>query len=368
MNSENTREIKEQNPSKGYFLRVAKWLLACVVVWGLWHTIENARRQLAVQQQAIRQQLAVLDQKISESGSADEIGLLQRDRRMLAQQVPSLWAVRWSWISIAAVAYAASLVPPAVFFHRVLIHMKQRPELGDSIRAHVLGHVGKYVPGKAIVVVLRATSIAGPKVSVSVATVAVFVETLLMMAVGGTVAGMLIVALGMPTWVTLLAIALATCATVPTIPSIFRLVIGRIAKTKLAADKGLDDASIDWQLILHGWAWMLLMWTGIGFAFTLIIRSCPGLPNEELQIGDFFFATAAIALAMVAGFVSLLPGGAGVREIVISTILAPRFGVVPALVAAILARLVFLFVEVSLGVVLWIRQRSMNRYVDSESD
>jgi uncharacterized membrane protein YbhN (UPF0104 family) len=68
-------------------------------------------------------------------------------------------------------------------------------------------------------------------------------------------------------------------------------------------------------------------------------------------------SVAAIALAMVAGFVSLLPGGAGVRELTLALILGPVVGQSQALLAAILARGVFLVVEVAAAaVVTWVKR------------
>ncbi|QDV11414.1 hypothetical protein CA51_12770 [Rosistilla oblonga] len=338
-------------------LRIAKFAIALAVVVGLTHTIRSAAGELAEHRDRIRGEIADLDQQLQSATDPAARADLQARRERWVSQQPRLAAIDWWRVAAAAAVYLASLFPAALFFHQVLCHMKQRPRLGDAVRAHILGHMGKYVPGKAMVVVLRTGAIAGPNVRAGVAVVAAFIETLLMMAVGGTVAGVFVVCLRMPTGITLLAIGLAACAAVPTLPSLFRFVVRKISESRFGSDKGLDDAGIDWRLIGCGWGWMLLMWTAIGWSFALLIQATPGAMVDAFTWQDYMLATAAIALAMVAGFISLLPGGAGVRELVLSTLLAPRFGLVPALVAAILARLVFLAVEVGIGGLLWTTRR-----------
>ncbi len=66
--------------------------------------------------------------------------------------------------------------------------------------------------------------------------------------------------------------------------------------------------------------------------------------------GTFFLSCiAAATLSVVAGFVSMLPGGAGVRELVVTLVLAPTIGSAPALAVAVWMRLVSLAAEI-----LWI--------------
>lgn len=324
--------------------------------------------QLALQQTAIRSQVTDLESKLKSATNASETESLQQQRRELLRQQPTMENIRWPRALAASVVYCISLLPAAIFFYQVLVHMKQKPSFIAAVRAHILGHMGKYVPGKAMVVILRTGAITGPDVRASVAVVAAMIETLLMMAVGGTLAGVLVVGLQLPPWITALAIGLAACASIPTLPPIFSSIVQRIADSKLGSGKGLADAGIDWHLISRGWGWMLAMWLAIGFSFALLIQSVPGVDPQQFAVRDYLLAIATIALAMVAGFVSLLPGGAGVRELVVSAVLAPRFGIVPALVAAILARLIFLAVDVISGGVLWLWKPKQRNEVDEGQD
>ena len=61
-------------------------------------------------------------------------------------------------------------------------------------------------------------------------------------------------------------------------------------------------------------------------------------------------AMSCVALAMVAGFISLIPGGAGVREYIILALLGPTLGATGAILAAVALRLVWLVTEVLLAI------------------
>ena len=58
---------------------------------------------------------------------------------------------------------------------------------------------------------------------------------------------------------------------------------------------------------------------------------------------------AAVALATVAGFISMLPGGAVVREAVLTELMIPYLGGGAALIAAVLLRLVWLTAELCIA-------------------
>ena len=74
--------------------------------------------------------------------------------------------------------------------------------------------------------------------------------------------------------------------------------------------------------------------------------------------------TASVSLAVVAGFLSLLPGGLGVRELVLDELMTEPFGAMVALVSAVLLRFVWLLAELMVSVILYIelgKTRSLSR-------
>ena len=72
-----------------------------------------------------------------------------------------------------------------------------------------------------------------------------------------------------------------------------------------------------------------------------------GAIATSLQLWILCIATAS--LAFVIGFLSMLPGGAGVRELVVTVLLAPIVGYAPALAAAVLYRITNLVAELAMA-------------------
>lgn len=88
------------------------------------------------------------------------------------------WRPRYSWIVLSGIFYIIAFLPSATLWYLSLRWFGQEPGYWDSIKAFYLSQLGKYVPGKAMVVIIRADSIAGPKVRASIAAVSVFTKRL----------------------------------------------------------------------------------------------------------------------------------------------------------------------------------------------
>jgi uncharacterized membrane protein YbhN (UPF0104 family) len=254
--------------------------------------------------------------------------------------------MQWSLIVAAAGTYTVALVCSAMFWHACLTAFGQPAHRMITIAAHVLGQIGKYVPGKAMVVLIRAAAIhrhAG--VGRVAATIGVFVETLTMMACGATLAGVAVLMLPAPGWIRAMAVLLAMASAIPTLPPLFHIVLRRLSKSRLGRRADFAVDRYDWTLMVVGWSWMTVTWLLIATSFWLVTLATPGVAAEMGGVVGYATAGATIALAMVAGFLSLIPGGAGVRELVITALLAPLVGTGVAMVAALIARLLFLVVE-----------------------
>lgn len=268
--------------------------------------------------------------------------------RIDADVRPSLADIRWSLIGGGAILYAAGLLPSAMLLHRAVWTLGGRPKLSTAVAAQIIGHVGKYVPGKAMVLVLRGGVLARDGVRPMTSTISVFLETFLMMAVGAVVAAIATTGAPVPQWIVTTAAVTAVMAGVPTLPPVLRRVMAIVSKR----DDSIDPSRISWRLFAAGWAWSLLSWLMIGAAFTLIVAAMPS-PTPVDWMTLYPIATAAISLALVVGFASLLPGGAGIRELVLAAVLSIAVGPARGLMAAIAARIIFLTVEAVLSALVW---------------
>jgi len=250
--------------------------------------------------------------------------------------------VDWTWWVCSLACYVGTMVFSCLFWHRVLLAFGQCPRAIDSFLAFFASQLGKYIPGKAMVVVIRTDLIRGDQVKTGPAAASVFVETLTWIFVGSAIASLLLIFRFCDQVVLQITAGLLTLAAgLLTWPPIFRriaLKIGGIGGRKIV--KTFDGLNL--RTMSYGWTLMTVGWCLNGLSLWLVLR---GIPDTNVLWSDYPLALACVSLATVAGFVSLLPGGIGVRELVMIPLLGPRFGPVNAIVAAVVIRIVWLAAE-----------------------
>jgi uncharacterized membrane protein YbhN (UPF0104 family) len=268
------------------------------------------------------------------------------------------WEPNYYWLTISALFYSVSYIPSVFFWRYVMQLLGQHPELYESFRAYYIGHLGKYIPGKAVVVVLRAGLLNRERTRMNIAVAAVALETLNMMAVGGFLSALIVLVwfrnLINSNYLILIALGLMFFVGLPVFPPVFR----RLAK-RLGV--GYDDPNIDenlqkirFQTVLFGWSLMSIDWLLLGLSLWASIRGVVGIDTGPLLANlPIFVLTATISV--VAGFVLMIPGGLGVREIVIAQILIPFLIVLlknadPALTNSDAAQIAALYALVIAGV------------------
>ena len=355
-NDNSRRELLKRY--KPLFLRVAKWVIAVLVLGGLWIASRSAVTQWREEKAKVQQQIAAIDSELDSATQAESAALLVR-REALVASLPNWSSIRWHYVLAAALLYGLGLVPSGFLLRRALVSLGQRPRVGTVLAAQLMGHIGKYVPGKAMVIVIRAGVLARDGVKPVQATMSVFLETFLMMAVGGAVAGIVVLWLPVPTWISVMAGGIALVASLPTFPLVLKVVAKRLIKDF----SEVADARIGWGLFVAGWAWSALSWLLIGASFTVLVAAIPGFSVMGADAAPgavelYLVCTAAMSLAVVIGFASLLPGGAGIRELVVTTVLAVSIGATHAILAAIAARLLFAAVEGVVALCCWLWLRS----------
>ena len=264
------------------------------------------------------------------------------------------WHLEPQWLVVAGVLYLLGLLPAGLFWHRVLRVLGQEARLGETLRAYFIGHLGKYVPGKAMVVVLRAGLIRSHRVDTGIAAVSVFFETLTMMAVGACIAAGIIAAqLGHKQFLFYGAVGLMLVAGLPTLPPIFRRLVRLAGVGKSDPTTGEKLEKLGYGTLAVGWGAMCVVWVMLGLSLWATFRA---IGIDDLGPVEYLsHYTAAVSLSMVAGFLSLIPGGLGVRDGILIELIVPLFGVVAAqaVVAGALLRLVWLVSELILSIILY---------------
>jgi hypothetical protein len=307
---------------------------------------------------------------------------------------------RPEWLAASGAFYLVGLGFPALYWWHLQRHLRQRPDGLPAIRAYYISHLGKYLPGKAWALVLRAGLIQGPRVHVGVAGMAAFYEVLSTMA-GGVLWAALWFALAspgagaLPDWPTVKKLfdpeadisalqtnvaavseamdgkVLAVVALIlwipvgaPVLPPLFNRLAHRVSAPFRAADAA-PPPPVRWSylaeaVLLCAGTWLLLGASLIA-VFQAILKE-PPVWNLGLVLG----VAARFAVGYVASFlIFVVPGSLGVRELFLTFFLIPAVSaftatpgaqIVPLVIVAVLIlRLIWTIAEVAMSsIVYWL--------------
>jgi uncharacterized membrane protein YbhN (UPF0104 family) len=270
-------------------------------------------------------------------------------------------------VAASAVLYLAGLGCCAVFWHLLLRALGQQPRLPDVLRAFYVGQLGRYVPGKVVGLYVRARLLSGPGVGQRVAVLTVVCESLAMLTAGGLLAAVWLPLrgsdlAGLRWW----SLGLLVVLGVPLFPGVFNRLVRRVAPPP----QGDEDAALPpvrARILAEGLGIEAAGWLLQGLSLWALVEALvPGALPWTVE-GSLDVA-AAVALAMVAGFVILLvPGGLGVRELILQQLLAadlaaalgPERAAATAVVAVLLLRLVWMVAELTTAGVLYLMPTSL---------
>lgn len=275
------------------------------------------------------------------------------------------------WLMVSGALYLAGLSCCGRFYEQVLAASPTPIAPGPAVRAYLVSHLGKYVPGKAMVVVMRAGMSVPYGASAAAATVATFYETLVMMAAGGLIAaigftlalsgGSPALEMDLPVLGTvgirlypmagLLALSLGLGFAFVVLPPVFH----RLSLLAGMPFSGMGPEALprfSAGLLVRGLLWTSAAWVLMGASQLEVAHALMPLGRwQYLSLTPV--VVAGVALATLAGFVvAVLPGGLGVREGVLMYALAPALGEDLAVVAALALRLVWVAAELLAAAVL----------------
>ncbi len=328
-------------------------LVLGIVTAGIFHSGKKAALQLNSQREQLAAQAEELERSAANATDEAERRSLQQQSDRLRSAVNRFWQASPSQLLLCAACYAIGLLPANWYWRQCLLAMDQRAPWLATSWAYFFGNLGKYFPGKAMVIILRLGALAQYQFKKMATAITIFMETLTMMAVGGALASICLIILNLDWRLTLLAVGLLICTFLPTMPPILRIVICKLQRGVPAETLGQWTSRIHTGLILKGWFAMAITWLFWGLSLQCVLNGLPIAETSDATGTQLLLSSlGACALAVVLGFVSLLPGGAGVREVVLSTILAPVVGPAAALCSALWLRVVWLATELAMVAVL----------------
>lgn len=278
---------------------------------------------------------------------------LLRGWRQLENEQWSVRQLRPLWLVAAGACYLLGQLGPGWFWWRLLHWLGQPARPLETLRAYYIGHLGKYAPGKALVIVMRAGLLRSGGTTATAATVAVFFETLTTMAIGAAIAVIILVALDEKPWLILVAAGLWAVVSAPTNPAVFRRLVRYTGAGKLDPAMAEKLVHIRYRSLVTCWFEVATAWPLMGLSLWATARAA-GFHSRYGLLEEVAFCTASVAMSVVLGFLSFLPGGVGVRELALLELLTPMYQADGALIVSIVSRLVWVVAELMLAGVLYL--------------
>jgi hypothetical protein len=264
---------------------------------------------------------------------------------------PDLWErpPRFDWLAFSSLLYLLGLAWSCLYWYLLLGSLGQRPRLSAAMRAHFMGQLGKYLPGKAWALLLRSNVVRASGVGVGVAVMTSFYEVLTSMATGALLATCAFAVQikdfsTPPEWQDLLrldprqpalaapvdpkifalmGLAMAFVIGIPVLPPVFNRLVRRITMPLRNSAAG-PIPQIRWTSFFQGLILTVGCWLLFGGSLWAALQGIMSSP-PAWSVETWWQYTSFMALAYVAGFIILwLPSGLGAREQVLVLCLVPE--------------------------------------------
>ena len=253
---------------------------------------------------------------------------------------------------VGAVLYAAALACFASYWRLVAMCMGGRPGRWEAQRAYFVSQLGKYVPGKAWVILIRCALVDSQITKAPVVIASTFYETLVMMAAGSMMALVALLSAGSARLgVMTLSGGLVTGLSLAALPPVFRRLTAWTARSFQKTD-ATPLTVVTYTTWLQGFQYSLLGWIAVGLSL-FAISSSLSIPLAGMK--GLLLACGGIALAIVSGFaVLIVPAGLGVREWVLLQTLGTSIGPSNSVLLAVVARIAHVSVELFVAGILYL--------------
>ena len=256
------------------------------------------------------------------------------------------------WLLLAAACYLVGWLPSVWFWRRMMFELGATPGFSETNRAYFCGHLGKYVPGKALSLVIRSSMLKSNGTSVPVSAISATLETLGVMGVGLTVWLALapvtlpddvwnsfpgwLQTLRNPWWITPAIVAVGATIAVPLSSKLLSLVAWKMTPDEFRGQNAKESLRVSPRVLLFGSAVFLATWALHGLSLGLCLRGI-GVETSAWQLANWPLWSCAVAGATSVGFFALFaPGGLGIREgLLIATLQSSVGGRAAVAVAAV---------------------------------
>ncbi|MBC7821432.1 MAG: flippase-like domain-containing protein [Planctomycetaceae bacterium] len=286
--------------------------------------------------------------------------------------------IHWPWLLAAFGTYGIGWLPSVLYWYRLIHQFGGTTGRWDVAHAFFAGHLGKYIPGKASVLLIRAGMLVERGCRPGVAALTSTYETLTYMGVGLAV-GLTLAPVVWRHMVTDLpdvirpaferplafgvAVVVVCVVLVPGVAKVLGLIARKLTPPVVPAGEvetrqAVPEIEIRASFLL-GWSFVFVTaWLAHGLSLGCTLRAV----GVEASLSDWLIWTGDVWTASFLGFVAVFtPGGLGVREAALIELLKVQPGISSsqAVAAAVLLRGAWLATEivVTLGLGWEVRRR-----------
>ena len=282
--------------------------------------------------------------------------------------------IHWPWLLAAFGLYGVGWLPSVFYWHQLIHRCGGTTGRWDVAHAYFAGHLGKYIPGKASVLLIRAGMLAERGCRPGVAALTSTYETLTYMGVGLAVG----LALAPVVWRQIVvdlpavirpgferpmvfgaAVVVVCILLVPGVAKILGLIARRLTppvisigevemdavRVGMESQPMLSEIEIRASFLL-GWCFVFVAtWLIHGLSLGCTLRAV----GAEASLSDWLTWTGDIWSASFVGFIAVFaPGGLGVREAALIELLKSQPGISSsqAVAASVLLRGVWMAAEI----------------------
>ncbi|MDA0834694.1 MAG: hypothetical protein O2955_05480 [Planctomycetota bacterium] len=303
------------------------------------------------------------------------IVLLVVDRGIKLWQHDDLqdWDFQFRWFVLAGITNVVGWLPAVYVWRRMLQFGGASVPATMTARAYYAGHLGKYIPGKAAVLAVRAALLKPWGTNIWLSMMTTTLETLATMSLGLLIAFCLVMSGVVPgiheLWsgggegladpATIAAssvshIGVALLILLGFVPTICWGCSGVMIRLLHVVRPSWNQTGRSWQIPWSSWLLLAIGWGIHGISLGLTMK---GVTGESILWHDWPMWTASVSWATAgAFFVFLVPGGLGVREGLLIEFLRLQPGISPriAVATAVMLRLVWLAAEFTAASTLYI--------------
>ncbi|HUO07101.1 MAG TPA: lysylphosphatidylglycerol synthase domain-containing protein [Phycisphaerae bacterium] len=269
----------------------------------------------------------------------------------------SLSSIDWRYGAIAVAGFCGVMLISGSVWRWLAWRMGDRSPTGRLLAAYTFSQMGKYIPGKIVLLLMRIERAGRFGMSAGVCTLSTLLENALYMISGGIV-GMLaidpvlkLLSPRIQPFVWPLAILVVIGLAIVCQPAIFYRGVGVLLK-RMQRPPVAPEHRLGAGTLVLGVAGFVPCWICGGLALWATTCSLQPIP-----IGGALWFAGAFSLSAIIGMASPLPGGAGVREAVLGSAvllqLMPLVGhdqaVLDASLVAVLQRVFQVLAELVLG-------------------